>query len=356
MACGTSLINCSTGTSTDAYPTVGCYPHATHVAGIIASKANTATNQGVNSNASIRSVSVSSASVTARGNCADMGATVATIGYALDHVYAQVLDQSMLPNNGVPIVNISINSGRFGFDSSHQPETNRAALLKLATPASVYMYNPYFQSVGFVDYMGAFVVQSAGNQSVSGSNSTGSGKNICSEFFSGNPGASLAYTHQHPNLSNTSATDGIMVVGAIHTDGESVDVTPVNFSPAKNRAFSATFPAGLSGSITSSNYGGCVDVWAPGNSIYSTWCNHATGWSCIVGATYSGSGNSGTQGWAYLSGTSMAAPHVAGAAAYLADTYFLDTPAAIEAKVRQFFMSTGKTDRSGKLIRIVQLP
>jgi subtilisin family serine protease len=42
------------------------------------------------------------------------------------------------------------------------------------------------------------------------------------------------------------------------------------------------------------------------------------------------------KGWAWLSGTSMAAPHVAAAAAYIADKYALTTPAAIEAAVRQY--------------------
>jgi subtilisin family serine protease len=52
----------------------------------------------------------------------------------------------------------------------------------------------------------------------------------------------------------------------------------------------------------------------------------------------------------------MAAPHVAGAAAYLADAFGLTTPAQIEQKVRQYATSTGYADMGGNLIKIVQLP
>jgi hypothetical protein len=57
----------------------------------------------------------------------------------------------------------------------------------------------------------------------------------------------------------------------------------------------------------------------------------------------------------------MAAPNVAGAAAYLADTFQLGSPSAIEQKVRQYLFETGSNDRSSTAlaplkIRIVQLP
>jgi subtilisin family serine protease len=107
----------------------------------------------------------------------------------------------------------------------------------------------------------------------------------------------------------------------------------------------------------SSNYGPCVDVWAPGNLIYSTWGLHSDPDNHLtkVGVTYSGNGLNGTQGWTFLSGTSMAAPHVAGAAAYLADQFGLTTPAQIEQKVRQYFQNSGYTDRTGAPINYVQL-
>lgn len=59
-----------------------------------------------------------------------------------------------------------------------------------------------------------------------------------------------------------------------------------------------------------SNWGSCVDIFAPGSSITSTWIN----------------GNSDTN---TISGTSMAAPHVAGAAALYLDTNATAAPSEV---------------------------
>jgi subtilisin family serine protease len=61
-----------------------------------------------------------------------------------------------------------------------------------------------------------------------------------------------------------------------------------------------------------SNYGRCVDLFAPGVAIASDW-------------------NSGDQARALMSGTSMAAPHVAGAAALLLSAHRRWTPAQVRA-------------------------
>lgn len=52
----------------------------------------------------------------------------------------------------------------------------------------------------------------------------------------------------------------------------------------------------------------------------------------------------------------LAAPHIAGVAAYLSETQTLGSPAAIEAAVRNLFFTTGQTDHNGLTLHYVQLP
>lgn len=70
----------------------------------------------------------------------------------------------------------------------------------------------------------------------------------------------------------------------------------------------------------SSNWGQCVDIWAPGYGIWSA--KHTS-----------------TTEWAQLSGTSMASPHVAGAAAIYLSYY----PSATPAEVRSIILNTATT-------------
>jgi subtilisin family serine protease len=87
-----------------------------------------------------------------------------------------------------------------------------------------------------------------------------------------------------------------------------------------------------------SNYGGCIDLFAPGVGILSAW----------------GSGNSATS---TLSGTSMATPHVSGAAAL----YLAAHPSARPWQVQQALRSAatqGKVrgigaDSPNRLLRVV---
>ncbi|MET9224577.1 S8 family peptidase [Lentzea sp. NPDC003310] len=73
-----------------------------------------------------------------------------------------------------------------------------------------------------------------------------------------------------------------------------------------------------------SNYGSCLDIWAPGTDI--------------VSASYSS--NTGT---ATMSGTSMASPHVAGAAAL----YLAQNPSTTPAQVRDALVRNATTNRLG---------
>jgi subtilisin family serine protease len=78
-----------------------------------------------------------------------------------------------------------------------------------------------------------------------------------------------------------------------------------------------------------SNYGSCVDIWAPGVAVPSL---------KLGGGVVS------------LSGTSMASPHVAGAAAL----YWARNPSAtygtVTSNLHQMAQSTGTTSKDGRAI------
>ena len=78
-----------------------------------------------------------------------------------------------------------------------------------------------------------------------------------------------------------------------------------------------------------SNYGNCVDIWAPGVSIYSTY-------------------KSGS--YATLSGTSMATPHVVGGAALYLSSHTTANPGAVETALRNAATTTSKKSKDGRTI------
>jgi aqualysin 1 len=78
-----------------------------------------------------------------------------------------------------------------------------------------------------------------------------------------------------------------------------------------------------------SNFGKCVDIWAPGVSIYSTY-------------------KSG--GYATLSGTSMATPHVAGGAALYLSRNTGASPSSVETALKNAAASTGTSSKDGRAI------
>lgn len=238
-----------------------CYGHGTHVAGIIGAQVNGVGTQGVAPSAPIVSISVAFPFDQCTGSTS---ADTAAIANALEWVAGDVMTRGQ-----VGIVNISINGLAFG-PNANEKRSLRQRMLALATPSGAYR--------------GAFIAQSAGNQQ----------EDACLRSFG--PAA--------PN-------DGIMVVGAINDHGQSV---------RRLNGVNGFRNGQLAGSEPGSNFGPCVEVWAPGRSIRSTWPG----------------------GYEELSGTSMSAPHVAGLAATLVQPG--DTGPMVEQRVRALIDNLGSFD------------
>lgn len=105
--------------------------------------------------------------------------------------------------------------------------------------------------------------------------------------------------------------DGVSVAVAAGNDGKDA----CSYSPARAPAALTIGATDSSDTRTSwSNFGTCLDLFAPGLNITSTWLKNGT---------------------KTISGTSMATPHVAGAAAILLEQNPLLTPAGVDAELTE---------------------
>jgi subtilisin family serine protease len=127
-------------------------------------------------------------------------------------------------------------------------------------------------------------------------------------------GASSATDTATNNLINS----GVVVVVAA---GNS-NANACNYSPARTAAAITVGSTASNDSRSSfSNFGSCLDIFAPGSSIRSAWYTSTTASNTI-------------------SGTSMASPHVAGAAA----KYLSTSPSASPATVRNALVNGATTN------------
>lgn len=110
------------------------------------------------------------------------------------------------------------------------------------------------------------------------------------------------------------------VLSVVAAGNDNIDSSNVSPARAPNAitvaAVNASWRRWYWNSYQASNYGRPVDIHAPGEDVLSTWIGSSTATNTITG-------------------TSMACPHVAGLALYLAALEDLSTPAEITARIKE---------------------
>jgi len=129
-----------------------------------------------------------------------------------------------------------------------------------------------------------------------------------------------------------SAASGIFYSIAAGNDGvDACTQSPARVGAGIDNGIATVAATDISEAETSwSNYGSCVDIWAPGANIRST---------------------SKTGGTTTMSGTSMAAPHAGGGAVLYLSSHTSMNPSGVESALKNVAKSTGTTSKDMRSIR-----
>jgi len=145
-------------------------------------------------------------------------------------------------------------------------------------------------------------------------------------------GASLALD----NAVKASAASGVFYsIAAGNSSANACLSSPARAGAGTNNGIMTTAATdGANHEASWSNFGSCVDIWAPGVSIIST---------KLGGGTTT------------FSGTSMAAPHVGGGGALIRSANPVADPIAVETALRSAAAATGTNSKSGAPIMLLNV-